>query len=57
MNDELKPCPFCGGKVSEWECYDHSWYVECQDCGVKVYQPEDSKDAVEIWWNRRVKDE
>ncbi len=57
MDDELKPCPFCGGKVSEWEDYDNSWYVECNCCGVKVIQPTDTKDEVDKWWNRRAVNE
>lgn len=48
MNDELKPCPFCGGEA------DHSFgekgdgtpwpYVECVECGAST-EPD--------VWNRR----
>ena len=47
MNKELKPCPFCGGKVDvceyEYSPYrnapellNHTWWVVCRKCGCKV---------------------
>ena len=32
---ELKPCPFCGGKASEWEEKEPRYYYEiaCHKCG------------------------
>jgi hypothetical protein len=35
MSDELKPCPFCGGR--NWrKGVDDDALIECNDCGVKV---------------------
>ena len=40
MNDnELKPCPFCGGKAilrNVDDAWDSSVYVECQACGAST---------------------
>ncbi len=63
MNEELKPCPFCGKKakvavVGEPSDRADWWYVICTnvECSVKpqtLYCYEDKADAVEAW-NRRV---
>ena len=56
MTEELKPCPFCGGKAeisyfdSSCQCYD----VECNDCGACLMGFEEREEAIETW-NKRVK--
>ena len=55
VNDELKPCPFCGGKAMMVN-WDADW-VECSVCharseGFTVYS---SKELAKEAWNRRVK--
>ena len=60
MGENLKPCPFCGGSVHAWELDSNGsaeWYVECEKCGVNVFEPEAAeggKMPVEEWWNHRV---
>lgn len=46
--EELKPCPFCGGRASYGyhDCANGE-YTYCENCGVEV-----SGDADR--WNRRV---
>ena len=51
VNDELKPCPFCGGRHIECnndtgpnDDYFVEW-IECMDCGAKAND--------EAAWNRR----
>jgi len=69
MSDELKPCPFCGGKATVDQQYDETWDGEeagvdlycdigCEndDCGVKPSVSSwDStyEDAVERWNTRK----
>ena len=55
--EELKPCPFCGGKADFEEierCYsDISWTVMCTQCGASIgVHSVDKIDVVETW-NRR----
>lgn len=66
--DELKPCPFCGGKAElRQEDFDPRWmptrndpdsggcppyYVKCNDCGASTEYRYAYSDAVELW-NRR----
>lgn len=43
MNEELKPCPFCGGKAmfstfsnkSSHSCVGVSFNIKCEKCGTK----------------------
>jgi len=44
---ELKPCPFCGGKILH--IYHGQEGVRCESCGAKIT---DCEDAIERW-NRR----
>ena len=63
--DELKPCPFCGGKAElyESEAYnlktetkekDIRWFVMCEQCTALTCGAL-KKKAIETW-NRRVGD-
>ena len=54
--NELKPCPFCGGKDSGilTTSYDGYWFaVFCEDCMAQTRKCRQEKDAIEAW-NRRV---
>jgi Lar family restriction alleviation protein len=48
MGDELKPCPFCGGKAKvgsrpeDWGRYDAKYRIECEKC-----------EASSGWYNTR----
>jgi len=57
MNNELKPCPFCGKEPKQFRGEDHgvkeaSLNIYCEDCGV-VMHGIDAKEK----WNTRVEDE
>jgi hypothetical protein len=52
MND-LKPCPFCGGKILF--LYTLSAGIRCEGCGAKITDCEDCEDAIKKW-NRRARE-
>lgn len=57
MSDELKCCPFCGGKAQRVEDLirryrEFPFYVQCAGCRAKTDRYPEMKDAVEAW-NRR----
>ena len=61
MAEELKPCPFCGGKarVHEVETRTSSiggYFVMCTKCLTSSDNYSSSEIAAE-YWNRRVNDE
>lgn len=59
--DEMKPCPFCGGKG---DCNNSAlriggvfkWTVECLGCGLVTPGFETEEEAIEFW-NRRTENE
>ncbi len=53
MNEQLKPCPFCGSKVSRRGFFGLTEF-ECPKCGalVSFVRREELKSATEAW-NRR----
>jgi Lar family restriction alleviation protein len=61
MNEELKPCPFCGGKPVVFETveslfYKHSYRIGCKKefCMVKpTTEHYITKEAVITAWNTR----
>lgn len=67
---ELKPCPFCGGKVHLWECEprihrypNYHFCVVCNECDLLFGFDEDyggvfetEQEATEAW-NRRANDD
>ena len=64
MQNNLKSCPFCGGKAFSYSIKPHkhsllnfpdhngSGYVECSSCSAAVAA--DTKEKAEELWNRRV---
>lgn len=46
---ELKPCPFCGGKADK-DIYGN--WIFCGDCGVGYDCGEDHKGAIKLWNTR-----
>ncbi len=50
MSEELKPCPFCGGKA-ELRRYGDSayYYIECTQCEVGAYFYNTDNDAIAAW--------
>ena len=65
MNEQLKPCPFCGGKAhirNDGYTYYETVCVSCEDCGAQsIRKISDGhygkhclyKEIAELW-NRRV---
>lgn len=66
MND-LKPCPFCGGKVEAKKTIkgidvdfspSYVWAIFCLNCDFKLegFYCIKTQEAIENMWNRRVKE-
>lgn len=53
-NEELLPCPFCGGSVFMFYNYENKSYeIECTKCGCHIQQHYARKDkAIEAWERR-----
>lgn len=54
--EELKKCPFCGGKAKIYKSFDYvsKYRVECTKCWAHTPNYDKPKKAFEAW-NRRVK--
>lgn len=57
-NEELKPCPFCGGTVEIKTNYKNQFYVLCKKCEAVVWVGYNCrhKASVITAWNRRAED-
>lgn len=62
MNEELRPCPYCGGEgivgCSYTDIFDRycDWFVECGQCGATNINPNrgyDSREEAVKAWNTR----
>lgn len=51
-DQELKPCPFCGGKADAWESTFCVWKVFCTECGANITLNTD--ENADVLWNKRV---
>lgn len=62
MNEELKPCPFCGGKpiIEHWTSDGKMYMVKCNnpDCPVPAESYSKGHNMIEVIaeWNRRAND-
>jgi Lar family restriction alleviation protein len=61
-NEELKPCPFCGGEAEikkTKQCWTEAYSVVCKDKGCRGHavKPLRDKEAAIVAWNRRAADE
>jgi Lar family restriction alleviation protein len=62
MNEELKPCPFCGGEKSKddgatgvYLFYEYPHYrVQCSDCYAITRGSFKKSNAIKVW-NTRAK--
>ena len=55
IQDEMKPCPFCGGRavLSPMPGTNKNWWrVQCSSCGGTTWPLVEPKDAMSLW-NRR----
>lgn len=66
MSEELKPCPFCGGKavievvephkhiICKMPVYKGGAFIECTECGCAI----SGETEIEVTekWNRRAND-
>lgn len=57
--NDLKPCPFCGGVVFEWGMnFGVVSVIECKTCDIRFvfpwYKTETRKDLAELWNARAI---
>ena len=55
MPEELKPCPFCGGKayIGENTVFNGMFYACCCDCSASAGDEFNSKEEAIAAWNTR----
>ena len=56
MTEELKKCPFCGGKASVCEAEFEGqtvFMVTCDDCGISTAGSDNETKVINAW-NKRV---
>lgn len=56
MDNNLQPCPFCGGERITEVIGDYGLhYMVCQTCGAVVSFHNDFAEQTKALWNRRTK--
>ena len=55
VREELKKCPFCGGKAEIVEDKNHISFIRCKRLCCRTYFYESPKVAIKTW-NRRVEE-
>ena len=50
--EELKPCPFCGGKATIEDGYFHKYAIVCGDCGAEAEQKLILLEIIKAWNTR-----
>lgn len=54
IQEELKPCPFCGGKGEVWQGrYLHENWAQCTKCKTQLGGTFTSLQGAVDAWNRR----
>jgi len=57
-NEELKPCPFCGGKccICPVTIEEDFWVAHCMDCDCRIWgEIKTKEEAIEAWNTRSAK--
>lgn len=49
MNEDLKPCPFCGGEATLKYLETRGYYIKCEKCGVMQTNGNQKAEAYEAW--------
>ena len=49
MNNELKPCPFCGNSPEFDTTPINEFFIHCPGCNAEGFPSNDLKDAVYFW--------
>lgn len=50
---ETRKCPFCGDNwIDVYESKYGGFFVECQNCGANIGNPDREEWAIESWNNR-----
>lgn len=52
MNEELKPCPFCGGKAMSHPYSKDDFTIYCKDCKAEIGWRE-KEEAIKAWNTRK----
>jgi Lar family restriction alleviation protein len=53
MNDELKPCPFCGGEAEIHAfTFDGPYYVNCLGCAMQTPNTHTRAELISAWNTR-----